>query len=76
MKCNNIAVLHENGAVNYALARCAKCYLAGLHTDPPTEVIKKICSTYKCSYVRLSNIPYIASALIPILEFIIDSNTF
>ncbi len=67
-KCNMPVILDEKGRVDFALIGTSDCFIAGLYSDLPEEVMNSLRTFFK---VRLSNIPYLASMLLPIIDYII-----
>lgn len=65
-KCKNPVILDEKGKEDISLINESDCLISGLHSDPLLEIEPLM----RIERVRLSNISYLASMLLPIIDFI------
>jgi len=73
-KCRNIILLTESGNYDIALLTNTECFLAGLHTDIPDNIIAKIEREKPLNRVKLSNVPYQAQTLLAVIDIYASNN--
>lgn len=73
--CNRVCILDEQSPLDTKCLIESQCYFAGLHNDPSIKTIKYIEENFEYCRSRLSNISYLASTIIPIIEYIHESTT-
>jgi len=67
--CETPVVLHENGIYDPYIVVYGDCYLAGIHSDIPLSFLQNIFDG-KYWMIKLSNMNYLASQIIPVIEYI------
>ena len=68
IKCNKITLLDENSKYDTNTLFQTECFLAGLHTDIPEDILKTLSQHVFFEKIKLSNIPYPASTLLAIID--------
>ncbi len=71
--CSTIVLLSEEGDYELGKLFDSDCFLLGLHSDIDKSLIQIIESTNKIIKVRLSEIPYMTSQCIYIIEYILNN---
>ncbi len=69
-ECKSICIMDENGENVFREEKSCDCILSGLHNDIPSSAINYIEKYFTIYRVKLSNISYLATQVLLIIDFL------
>jgi len=73
--CKMTTLLTEKGTYNTQILEKSDCFIAGLHSDIPEDIVTRIGSELCLNKVKLSNVPYHAVVVASVIDIYFENPT-